>query len=251
MRVEPPAQNCSALFDTTNEKCTCLPVRGPNNTSQYNCDCNYKNIQVIRNINIPEAQCSCLTTNTLARPCSCCVPGRFYRDSVAPSTCESGNPVATCASTMTSVFNATSKRNVTTLRGDCIATVNNVTITNLNMTLDQSKCACFNDIQGKLVCRCCMSGNLNIRKPIDRQCRVADQLPSTCDCVGNSSSCSCTVFNGPYAFSFSNLTTNQSSDCNCVRSAQGNRATSQCSCCQPRSLLNITAPVCDASSATI
>ena len=212
-RLSPPAPNCSAVVEGSAEQCTCLPVRGPNNTSRFNCDCNYKNIQVIKDINIPESQCGCQTTNTLARPCACCVSAKVFRDSVAPTSCDAGNPIALCASNLTSAIDAKTKKSINTLRGDCFATVNGVNITNNNMTLDESRCACYNDTQGKLMCRCCMSGNQTIRRLPERQCR-ADQLPSTCDCAGNST-CACTVVNGPFAFSFPTLRPN-SSDCSCI-----------------------------------
>lgn len=54
-RLSPSAPNCSAIVEGSAEQCTCLPVRGPNNTSRLNCDCNYKNIQIIKDINIPES----------------------------------------------------------------------------------------------------------------------------------------------------------------------------------------------------
>lgn len=93
-----------------------------------------------------------------------------------------------------------------------------------------------------------MSGAQNIRQPVQRQCR-ADQLSSNCECSGNSS-CSCTVFSSPFSYSFPTSRPN-SSDCNCVLFTQGNTTTSQCSCCQPRTVLTVTAPVCDASNNTI
>jgi len=92
-----------------------------------------------------------------------------------------------------------------------------------------------------------MSGNQTIRRLPERQCR-ADQLPATCECAGNST-CACTVFNGPFAFSFPTLRPS-SSDCGCIQLTQGNRTTTSCSCCQTRSLLNVTAPVCDAATTT-
>ena len=97
------------------------------------------------------------------------------------------------------------------------------------------------------MCKCCMSGNMNIRQAVPRQCR-ADQLISNCDCGANDT-CSCQVLSGPFTYGFSSLRSNRS-DCNCAQITQGNITTSQCQCCQPRAVLNLTAPVCDINTTT-
>jgi hypothetical protein len=87
LRLSPAAPNCSAVIEPTTESCTCLPVRS-NNTNRFNCDCNVKGIQIIRDINLADNQCGCLQSNTVAKQCSCCVSGRLVRDKIAPASCE-------------------------------------------------------------------------------------------------------------------------------------------------------------------
>lgn len=198
-KAAPPTPNCSAVPEGSAESCTCLPVRVANGSSILNCDCNYKNLLTIRSMNIPENFCGCLATNTIGRPCSCCVSASQYRDAVQAPMCDS-NTQAICASTMVTVVDPKTKRSTTTIRGDCVANINGTIIANANMTLDPSTCSCYNDSNSRLQCKCCMRGSQQINRLENRICRAADQLPTNCNCDLNNS-CSCQVINGQAALS--------------------------------------------------
>lgn len=136
LRLSPAQPNCTGVVEPSTEQCNCLPVRGPGGAARLNCDCNFKRIHMIKDINLTESQCRCLQTNTLARPCSCCVSVNVFIDRVAPSTCELGNPIALCASTNITFIDPRTRSLNSTIRGNCSALVNGTNIINNNMTLD-------------------------------------------------------------------------------------------------------------------
>lgn len=176
LQLATPAPVCAA--NSSAEQCSCLNINDARGRKGYNCDCNYRNFTKIREINIPtDSQCSCSLTNTLLKPCQCCVTPQMYRDSTLPKCDLSANGISTCI--------VTSSQN-STLRGNCSATINvrgvNTTFTLNNVALNSSQCGCFNDDFGRQICRCCNSGSQDITRVPDRQCRVPDQLPSSCDC---------------------------------------------------------------------
>ena len=247
-KLAPPAPDCSSLTDASVERCQCLAVKASNGTNKYNCDCNYKNVQTIKDLSLSTNLCGCLETNTLGKPCGCCVTNMQFRS--APNPACGNDTQAICSATLTTVTDAKTKVTTKTLTGDCMAFVNNATVVNKNMTLDQNKCACFNDTNNTLSCKCCMSGNQDIKRLPNKVCK-ADQVGGQCDCLGTNANntCSCTLNNGNYSFKFPTLTPN-SSDCSCVTSTKGNNTDRSCSCCAPRTLITPNITTCAANSTT-
>jgi hypothetical protein len=88
LRLSPSAPNCSAIVEPTIESCSCLSVRGPNRDSRLNCDCNFRGVQIVRDLNFQNQQCGCLLSNTVAKPCQCCASLGDIRDRIAPAVCE-------------------------------------------------------------------------------------------------------------------------------------------------------------------
>jgi hypothetical protein len=98
-----------------------------------------------------------------------------------------------------------------TLRGNCSSNVNirgvNTTFSLNNVNVNSSQCGCFNDDFGRQICRCCNSGSQDITRVPDRQCRVTDQLPSSCECPifgvnQTSTNCSCNVRSQGFSYTF-------------------------------------------------
>ena len=241
-QVALPSPICAV--NSSAEQCSCLNINDARGRRGYNCDCNYKNILKIREINFPvDSQCSCSLTNTLLKPCQCCISVQQFRDSTIPK-CEMNATISTCVITSNSTSN---------FRGNCSSTINirgvNTTFSLNNTSLNSSQCGCYNDEFGRQICRCCNVGSQNITRSPERQCRVADQLPSTCDCPvfginQTQANCSCNVRNSGFSYNFPALRQNIS-DCSCVQVAAGNRVNQSCSCCAPRGIvLNLQAPSC-------
>ncbi len=84
-KLAPPAPDCSSLNDASVEQCQCLAVKASNGSTRYNCDCNYKNLQTIKDLSLASNQCGCLETNTLSKPCGCCVTGMQFRTAPNPA----------------------------------------------------------------------------------------------------------------------------------------------------------------------
>jgi len=199
-QVATPAPVCAA--NSTAEQCSCLNINDARGRKGYNCDCNYKNIFKIREINFPvESQCTCSNTNTLLKPCQCCISVQQYRDATLPKCDSNATTISTC---VTANINGA-------LRGNCSSNFNvrgvNTTYSLNNVNLSSSQCGCFNDDFGRQICRCCNAGSQNITRVPDRQCRIADQLPSSCECPvfgvnQTSANCSCIVRNMGFSYNF-------------------------------------------------
>ena len=60
LRLSPAQPNCTGVVEPSTEQCNCLPVRGPGGVARLNCDCNFRGIQIIRDLNLNDSQCGCL-----------------------------------------------------------------------------------------------------------------------------------------------------------------------------------------------
>jgi hypothetical protein len=156
----------------------------------------------MREINFPvDSQCTCSNTNTLLKPCQCCISVQQYRDSTIPRCDSNATTISTCVTNRTNGI----------LRGNCSSNVNirgvNTTFSLNNVNVNSSQCGCFNDDFGRQICRCCNSGSQDITRVPDRQCRVTDQLPSSCECPifgvnQTSTNCSCNVRSQGFSYTF-------------------------------------------------
>lgn len=168
-QIATPAPFCPA--NSTSEQCLCLNINDAKGRTGYNCDCNYKNIFKMKEFNFPaDTQCSCSNTNTLLKPCQCCVSVQNYRDSTAPKCDASASGVSVCDNIIVN--------NTKPVRGNCATTLNVtgviISYSAVNVTLNSSQCGCYNDEFGKQICRCCNVASQDITKGIDRQCRPLD-----------------------------------------------------------------------------
>lgn len=228
-QVAIPQPQCSA--NQTTEQCMCLNINDARGRKGYNCDCNYRSIFTMREVNFPaESQCGCSNTNTLLKPCQCCVHVSQYRESTIPKCDASSSGLLVCDNI---VLNQP-------VRGNCTTTIivngisTSYSATNVALNLDSGQCGCYNDDAGKQICRCCNVGSLDITRPVERQCRVVDQLSANCECpvFGNQSAanCSCAMRSNGFSYNFPTLRQN-ASDCSCVLARTANRTYQQCSCC--------------------
>jgi len=163
----------------------------------------------MREVNFPlEQNCACSNTNTLLKPCQCCVSVQQYRDSTAPKCDSSSSGISTCDNIL--AVNQNSKA----IRGNCVTTIVangvNTTFSATNVSLNNNQCGCYNDETGKQICRCCNVGSQDITKPVERQCRAIDQLPANCECPvfgvnQTSANCSCSIRNSGFFYNFPTL----------------------------------------------
>lgn len=190
------APTCRNISEPSVEDCQCDTVVDSKGAKYFNCQCNYKNLLKIKDLAYPESQCSCLSTNTLTKPCGCCVSAQTYRDAVDPQ-CGADTVQGLCSTQVISKTDAKTKLTTSTVVGNCTATIKNGIYSNSNITLDPSLCSCYNDTRtGVNMCKCCMNGTQDITKLPDRQCNPIFQLNATCSCpmfTSNTTACSCDI----------------------------------------------------------